>query len=58
MANKTDTIKKQRAQKKVVKIDLYNRYEVVGSGNLAGEIYIPRDTDNLATGQTVTLTLV
>lgn len=58
MANKTDDISKKRAKKKVIREDIFNRYEVVGTNGILGEIFIPKDTDTLTSSNTVTLTVV
>ena len=59
MANLTENISKKRAKKKVIREDIFNRYELAGSDDgILGEIFVPKDSDALAGSETVTLTVV
>ncbi len=56
MANVTGNIQPIRAEKNVIRIDLFDRYEVTTSGDgVKGAVYLPKGT-TLAPGETVTLT--
>lgn len=54
MANQTGAATAQRAQKNIIDVDLYDRYEITGT-NIAGELYVKKGV-TFSASETCTLT--
>ena len=58
MTNYAATITKRKNRRKALKTDLYHRYEFyAGAGGIKGEFYVPKDSTQPVTNDTITVTV-
>lgn len=58
MPNYAVTVTKRKNRRKALKTDLYHRYEIyAGTAGWKGEIYVPKDSTQPASADTMTITV-